>query len=410
MTLIAGPVAFIDDDIFKSGTQAFQLLEEIRATGRPVAASKQLPSEPAEWFTHWQGLAFAVIDWDLTPSELGGGSMGSAGGATLSAFRRKAMFEFIVSLMKHVYCPIFIVSAEDTDDIDRQVRAHKAFLLKNGELDGRITIFPKDVVLDHLDEKVTEWVSTSPALSALTAWSREHDSAKNRLFVELNAEEPDWPLYIWKAAADDQIDPAYELATVISTNLVNRLNPVPFDADVMTQPLNGASGESRRSVSQGRTSIAGDKLSDRMVLPGDIFKFDEDADGGVWINVSPACHTVGRLIKKGGVAQTDENGNELREPIRLHLIRGKRSARPTSENELRDMNSKDRSNSIVVHTVLGGDPYKFIFGDARIEAWEYIRKRRIARLLPPYVTRVQQLHAAYIQSEGLPMVTMDLYQ
>lgn len=411
MTQLAGPVAFIDDEIDDEASDAFQLLEEIRATGRPVAVSKVLPRSPADWFVHWQGLAFAVIDWDLTPSaEVGAGSMGSAGGATLSAFGRRALFDFIVSLMNHVYCPIFIVSAEDTEDIKRQITENPDLLLENGELDGRINVFPKSVVLNHLDEKVAEWVDESPALSALTAWAREHDSAKNQLFIELNSEQPDWPLYVWKAAEDDQVDPAYELTSVISTNLVNRLNPVTFNVEVMAKSLEGANGASRRRVSQGRTSVGGDKLSDRMVLPGDIFQFDNAPQGEVWINVSPACHTVGRLIKKNGVVETDENGNEVREPVRLHLLKGERLPWPDNPPKLKSMDSKDRSNSIVVHTVLDGNPYQFTFGAAQIEDWEAIKQHRIARLLPPYVTRVQQMHAAYIQSTGVPKVTMALYE
>lgn len=404
MSHLAGPVAFIDDELDNTASEAFQLLEEIRATRRPVVTAKSVPTNPEGWFTHWQGLAFAVIDWDLTPSAVGTlGSMGSAGGATLSAFERKKLFDFIVSLMKHVYCPIFIVSAENTDDIKRQIAENQDLLLTNGQLDGRITVFPKNVVLNHLDEYVTAWVDASPALTALTAWAREHDSAKNQLFVELNSEEPDWPLYVWKAAEDDEVDPAYELASVISTNLVNRLNPVTFDLGVMSKPLEGASGAARRRVSQGRTSIAGDKLSDRMVLPGDMFQFENAPDGEVWINISPACHTVGRLINK------HDDGTEERESIRLHLLRGNRLAWPSTQGALKDM-SKGRSNSIIIHTVLNGDPYKFTFGDARIEEWEAIKLRRVARLLPPYVTRVQQMHAAYIQSEGLPKVTFALYE
>ena len=149
--------------------------------------------------------------------------------------------------------------------------------------------------------------------------------------------------------------------------------------------------------------MAGDKLSDRMVLPGDIFQFKDDPHGEVWINVSPACHTVGRLIKR------HDDGSEERESYPASSAARQALPRPSTERALKDM-SKGTSNSIVIHTVLDGDPYKFIFGDARIDAWDAIKDCRVARLLPPYVTRVQQMHAAYIQSEGLPKVTFALYE
>jgi hypothetical protein len=398
MTILTGPVAFIDDEIDETSSVAYQLLEEIRATGRPVAAAADLPDDPEIWFDHWQGLAYIVIDWDLSP-----GSVGMTGGATLSAFRRKKLYDFIAALMARIYCPIFIVSAENTDSIEQQIAQNPDLHRSDGTLDERIKVFPKDVVLNHLDTHVSQWVGKSPALAALTAWAGEQNRAKNQLFIDLNEGAADWPVYIWQAAEVDQVDPAYELTTAISTNLINRLRPIEFDAELMsTDPQDGSSA-ARRRVSQGRTTIGAERLSDRMVLPGDIFKFNDALAGEVWINVSPACHTVGRLIKM------EADGTEVREPVHLHLLRGMKQTWPKSDGELRNMDSKDRSNSLVLHTVLEGEPYKFVFAEARIESWSDMKPRRVARLLPPFITRLQQLHAAYIQSEGLPRVTLKLY-
>ena len=399
MSLLSGPVVFIDDQVDDTSSSAYALLEEIRATGRPVATSVGLPQDRHAWFEHWQSLAFLVVDWDLTP-----GSMGSTGGATLSAFRRAELYRFLVDLMCQIYCPVFIVSGEDTDDIQRQLLENADLTLANGQLDARIAVFPKDTVMTRLVEHLAEWVSRSPALSALLAWEQEHEAAKNRLFIDLNATEPDWPVYIWQAADKDEVDPAYELASVISTNLLNRFNPVAFDGEALQSAPSADSGEARRRVSQGRTSLSADRLSDRMVLPGDIFQFPDAADGEVWINVSPACHSLGRVTGKL------PDGTEVREPVRLHLLRGMVQKWPSSDGELKSMNSKDRANSLIVHTLLDGSPYKFVFSEARIEEWAEVREYRTARLLPPFVTRLQQLHAAYIQSEGLPLVTLALYQ
>jgi hypothetical protein len=399
MSLLSGPVVFIDDQLDDTTSSAYALLQEIRATGRPVAAGTVLPDDRDAWFEHWHSLAFVVVDWDLTP-----GSMGSTGGATLSSFGRKKLYDFLIDLMSKIYCPVFIVSGEDTEDIKRQLLENSDLTLADGELDARIAVFPKETVMTRLVEHLTEWVSGSPALSALRAWEGEHDAAKSRLFIDLNATEPDWPLYVWGAADEDEVDPAYELASVISTNLLNRFNPVVFDAQGLVGASGANSGVARRRVSEGRTSLSADRLSDRMVLPGDIFVFPDDPKGEVWINVSPACHTVGRL--RGHL----KDGAEDREPVRLHLLRGLVQKWPKSAGDLKNMDSKDRSNSIIIHTVLNGNPYKFLFNEARIEEWSEIRELRVVRLLPPFITRVQQMHAAYIQSEGLPKVTLALYE
>ena len=36
--------------------------------------------------------------------------------------------------------------------------------------------------------------------------------------------------------------------------------------------------------------------------------------------------------------------------------------------------------------------------------WNNIKDNRIGRLLPPYITRVQQKYAHYLQRQGLPRI------
>jgi len=397
MSLLAGPVAFIDDELTKVGSQAEALLKEIQATGRPVAWSLTVPDDHDAWFEHWQSLAFVVLDWDLVP-----GSGGATGSSTLSQFERKKLFDFVTALLERIYCPIFIISAEDTADITRQLVENKSLVIPSGDLDARIAVFPKELLMDNIVQHLSSWLESSPALSALKAWEQQYDTAKNRLFIELNEMSPDWPVYVWRAADSDQVDPAFELASVISTNLLNRFDPVVFDEKAISGYAGPTSGSARRRVAQGRTTVPASKLSPDRVLPGDMFKLAKKDEGEVWLNVSPACHTVGRVIK------TMKDGTEVREPVRLQLLRGDRLDRPPTDAALKDL-EKGRSNSIVLHTVLDESPYVFRFGDAQIVEWDSIRDRRVGRLLPPFITRVQQMHAAYIQSAGLPKVTFELY-
>src|SRR5690606_27449975 len=112
--------------------------------------------------------------------------------------------------------------------------------------------------------------------------------------------EPDWPVYIWNAALVDGVDPGFELASVISTNLLNRFNPIVFDANALEGYPGPIDGSSMRKVSQGRTSVSGDRLSHSMVFPGDLFQLPESEEGELWMNVSPVCQTVGRTQMVNG--------------------------------------------------------------------------------------------------------------
>lgn len=399
MSLLTGPVVFIDDQIEQEGgSQASHLLESIKSAGRPVLASPRLPTEEEreQWFEHWGSLSFLVIDWDLSP-----GSTGGIGGSTLGAYERAKLFVFLRTLMDEIYCPIFVISAEDTADIERQLQENETLRDANGQLDGRISVFPKDALMDNILESLDHRFGESPALSVLRTWERETEQARNRLFIDFNDLEPDWPVYIWRRASEDGTDPAYELSSVVSANLLSRVNPVAFDSAAIEDYAGTFTGDAMRKVSQGRTLIGGQRLSDRMVFPGDVFQLDADKPDEVWINVSPVCQTVPRPISKGS--------QELKQ-VRLHLVQGLRQAMPDSKNTYGKLEALGKGpTGEVIHTLLDEFPFYFRFEDAEFHLWEEIKSSRIGRLLPPYVTRLQQKHSAYMQSEGLPRVAMELY-
>jgi hypothetical protein len=115
MSLLQGPVVFIDDEVKDLSKPAFDLAKQIRESGRPIAEYVELP--PVEHEEHWRSIAFLVLDWDLVP-----GSPGMFGGSTLSDFERERLFEWLERFVGRVFCPVFVVSAEDVSDIARQIR------------------------------------------------------------------------------------------------------------------------------------------------------------------------------------------------------------------------------------------------------------------------------------------------
>ena len=186
-------------------------------------------------------------------------------------------------------------------------------------------------------------------------------------------------------------------------NILNRISPVAFDVDSITSFGGEYSADSLSKIAQGRTTILEPKLSGVIPVPGDIFELAGDDEGTVWVNVSPICQTVSRP-KPGGSGGASPKG------IRLHLLRAVRQAVPRSNTKFNDLKkSGEGPNQVVVHTMLAGNPYLISFGDAQIAEWDQLRPCRIGRLIPPFITRIQQKHAAYIQSEGLPSVSAQLY-
>lgn len=391
MALLQGPVVFIDDQVADTTSQAFALAEQIRDSGRPLAEYKELPPEGHE--KHWRSIAFLVLDWDLAPT-----SPGSTGGSTLSEFARESLFEWLQKFVDLVYCPVFIVSAEDVSDIERQI-------FENGALQeliatGRIKVYAKDVLMDSFIEYLETWVSKNPALAALNIWANECEAATDRLFHDMEKLASDWPAYVWKSATDDKIDPSYELASVLTANLLHRMNVLEFDIPAIRELEGAFTASAMRRVMQGRTALRGDSLYAEMILPGDIFKVDDD---NVLINVTPSCHTV--------LKRTAADGGEP-DPTKLYLdvVHGYKLDRPTSKSSFNSMDKKHNTpNGMLVHTLLGDEPYAFDFRKRNIVSWDQIGESRIGRLLPPYITLMQQRHAAYLMNEGLPRVDWQLY-
>lgn len=393
MSLLHGPVVFIDDQIANPATPAYQLAQQILESGRPLAQYSELP--PAEHAEHWRSIAFLVLDWDLAP-----GSLGALGSSTLSEFARLSLFEWLEAFIDDVFCPVFIVSAEDVEDINRQISENSA--LQRVAENGRIAVFPKQTVISGFLGYLDDWVAKNPALSALNIWANEYETATDRLFQDMDKLAPDWPAYVWRMAEQDHVDPSYELTSVITANLLHRINAPQFDVPAISGFAGAPSGAAMRRVSFGRTSVPGERLNASMVLPGDVFSDPKD-ENVVWINVLPSCHTVlNRPAKRGEEPKPAE--------VALHLLRGEKQTMPATKTAFNNQRSiLNNENGMLIHTLLGEEPYAFSFKAPRIAKWGEVSDRRIARLLPPYITLLQQRHAAFLMNEGLPRVEWDLY-
>lgn len=386
MSILHGPVVFIDDEIRDSEKPAYSMKVALEANGRPVAAYEALPDEDA--LDHWRSLAFLVLDWDLSP-----GSLGGLGAATLGDYQREALFVFLEKFMAQVFCPIFVVSAEDVADIERQITTDGRFGSPN--LDTRIKVFGKRAVAADLVAHLEQWVESNLTLSVLKVWESQYEIARNRMFIDFNQLDSSWPTYVWRAALLDKVEPSYELATTVTANLLHRIDLMTFDGDKIAgdldKPLNSTS---MRRVLNGRTVIPGHRLHDNVVMPGDMFLSDDDET--IWLNLTPACHTVPGRLGEG-------------EDVKLYVVPGVAQEFPPSKRQFENL-TKESPNSFLVHALNEERPYLFDLKKALFVNWGGVSAQRIGRLLAPYITRAQQANAMFMQIEGVPRVTYALYE
>jgi len=111
------------------------------------------------------------------------------------------------------------------------------------------------------------------------------------------------------------------------------------------------------------------------------------------INIRPDCDCIAR---EG--ADSDQ--------VKLYLLRG---SRITNNKVLERCDSKygtirESHAESVIFGLTGGTTVSFQFKDLLMDNWGAWKDDRIGRLLPPFLTRLQQRYAAYLQRPGLPRI------
>jgi len=64
----------------------------------------------------------------------------------------------------------------------------------------------------------------------------------------------------------------------------------------------------------------------------------------------------------------------------------------------------EKTNNTYIPFIVDGKIIEFFFKEIKIKKWNSIKSTRIGRLLPPYITKVQQRYSSYLQRQGLPAI------
>jgi hypothetical protein len=387
MSILEGSVVFVDDD-YEVGGHAKAFYDSLKAQGRPIAAYDDVP--PLDHLQHWDGLALVVLDWKLNDHEAGLGAVTIPDDVKEST--QAALIEFIITLLATHFCPVFIVSQEDAVSIGDALRATEGFPLET--LGRRVQILTKDDgdLLPRLEQLVVE----NPVLATLRTWEQQYQQAKSRMFADLDEQGDDWLIYLSEIARDGGTDIGDELLDALYGNLRHRINPRAFDLKALEGKSLADDSGSRRKVIHQRMVLGKDALHDLTVMPGDFFgPWDGRDEDAIWLNLTPACDTV--------VGRTRSSA------IRMYLLRGKpEDVRAETAKDLRQERLL-MPNSVWIDVLHNGKGYRFPFKTLEIVTLDKIQEHRLGRLLPPYITDVQQRHAMYLIREGLPAVLPTLY-
>ena len=330
----------------------------------------------------WSGLldsaSFVLLDWKLWPT----------GVSHLKQYVIKEHLRFLKKA-KEFSVPVFIFTNESPEDIEDKLetiyqgetlRKSFVFVQRKGDLlsDGSLNL-----------DRFYKWFRDNSSVYTLKTWDQIFHDAKRSLFKSMYAISPDWPRIFWHAYQKDGVDPSFGLSQLISDGLWGRMQTNAFTQEVLSDPNNGdvhVPTDDLRKLIEATTFRA--TAVDDDIRCGDLFKLPRQK---FLLNIRPDCD----CIPRDGLRRND---------VDLYCIEGKKIRESELTDAYRRGHFRERSDQSIVFAATAGKSIRFRFKNLRVKTFGELQDQRIGRLLHPYLTRIQQRYALYLQRQGLPSV------
>ncbi|RZJ47375.1 MAG: hypothetical protein EON87_01170 [Brevundimonas sp.] len=387
-SLFKGIALVIDNEIGGEG-QIDEILADIRAGGGHYVSMAALPAHDYD-LDHFDRVAFFIMDWNL---------LGEPGLPMTSELEKENVVQniaFLKRLAKSRHAPVFIFTNNEPADVVAELETDEE--LSRSVKDQHILVRSKSEVVGKLYEVLEQYAANIPSVLTLKTWERAYHSAANELFIDLHNKTPYWPVMMWQTFSTDDVPQEFEMIRLINRLVESRIGPMGLDLSAFLPQLEEHArkdeGDYRQSmyrVLEGERFLRNERLTDKIFAPGDVFCFPRA--GGVssyYINIRAECDCL--------------HGSDDTE---LYLLRAKEV--PDAEKQInREFGNftNEKDNEAIIYAMFGGATFSVKFKELKIMKVKNIEQgaSRIGRLLPPFLTRVQQRYAAYIQRPGLPRI------
>ena len=346
-----------------------------RDWGIPFYKTGKMPRDDA-WANLLDAASFILLDWQLWPP-------GAPNELRRRGVRKNRRF---LERAKAHSVPVFIFTNESPDAIKYELRQiYDDETLEN----GFVFIQRKsELLLDGtLDlNRVHGWVMGNASVYALAKWDQLFRTARRDLFSAMYAGSPHWPRVFWRSYEEDGVDPGLALTEMINDSLRGRMQINAFDDETS---ISSNAGSEEVSSDQLRTLIAAtyflEAVPEAHARCGDLFK----RKGKFLLNIRPDCDCIPR-------------GDRNPDDVELYCIEG----RKINEKRLREKYYKgqfsEHIGEAIAFAVIDGQSVWFSFKKLRLVTFGDLKDRRKGRLLHPYLTRIQQRYALFLQRQGLP--------
>ena len=387
--LFSAPAVIIDEKVKQpNGDLIGRIKEKLIRNNIPVIELDQIPNN--NLIKSLKNVNFILLDWELFDDAL----RGTAQAEEII----KENFKFIRRIKKEVFVPIFIFSNSNPDNIKQQLIEKKLY---NSDKPNFIFIKRKQDLFDssysrfYFFSLISNWIVSLPSIYVLKEWENSINKAKNKLFWDFYNINHKWPSVLQNTFTGDGSDVNYELGNFIFKNIMARTEPVKFDEEILKLEDNELSKEELRKVLEAERFIKNGSLPD-IPFTGDIYSYRVDGEDfdRYNINIRPECDIARKsnpelyCLKAKIVNEDDINPTEQR------------------DSEIRFINGAfiEKTNKIYLPFILSGKILEISLNDIKIKKWNTVKTNRIGRILPPYITAIQQKYSFYLQRQGLPAI------
>ena len=382
-SLMSG-IAVVIDDAFKVESpeghddRIFQIVEKIEKRWEiPFYKTYEIPSDSVSRGL-LQSASFILLDWKLWPD----------GAQELEKESVNNNIKFLEKA-KEYFVPVFIFTNENPLDVATHLHNSSLYSEEQPERNFIFIKQKEELIKEDIFDSIRKWVRRNASVYTLKTWEREFYESKRMLFSSMYAKSPDWPKVFWKSYKDDGVDPSSSVTTLINDNLSGRFKTDIFEKQILGSGLSDVPMEEIKSLVQEASFITKDALADDEIRSGDLFKMPRKK---YLINIRPDCDCVPR----GNVKKAND--------VDLYCIEGKGISKKEVSQIYEDGHFNERVWESISFNLYGGETIRFDFRKLEKKKFSEIKDNRVGRLIHPYITRIQQRYAFYLQRQGLPRI------
>ena len=380
--LMSGIAVVIDDAIWVNRSaendDIIQIVKDIETKWTiPFYKTDAIPSAAISR-NLLKSASFILLDWKLWLN----------GAAHLEEEGIKDNVQFLAQA-KDYFVPVFIFTNEHPNVIKDALVPHGLYDNQNP---GKNFIFierKKSLTGNKLFNSIKKWVNGNASVYTLKAWEQAFYGAKRDVFCSMYGKSPSWPRVFWSSYKKDGADPSFAMVNLINNNLLARMATDIFEKSILDKRPYGIGGEDVKPVLVGACFIPQEKLPANEIRSGDLFKLPK---GKYLINIRPDCDCIPR------------NKSQEIDAVELYCIEGKKMSDKAVAQHYREGHFHERIWESISFSLHAGKSVRFNFQNFDKRTFSDIKDKRVGRLIHPYITRIQQRYALYLQRQGLPRI------